>query len=120
MIQYIGFLKTFLAFIHPKIGLSKKKQWLDGQINCLTSDLVFRSQDPLDFRTCCCNCNDVAQGAHQENMKLLKFYLICLNPLKLKIKQKKKRTEIDCFFLKISYFILGSPLLSSSSTFKDN
>ena len=44
--------------------------------------------------------------SHQENSKLLIFYLICLNPLNLKLSKirEEKRRGLDLFFL------LGLPI----------
>ena len=46
--------------------------------------------------------------AHQENSKLLIFYLICLNPLNLKLSKirEEKRTGLDLFFLMFLNFFL--------------
>ena len=42
-----------------------------------------------------------SQHIHQENSKLLIFYLICLNPLNLKLSKirEEKRRGLDLFFL---------------------
>ena len=45
--------------------------------------------------------NFVMIAVHQENSKLLIFYLICLNPLNLKLSKirEEKRRGLDLFFL---------------------
>ena len=45
----------------------------------LVSDLPFCRADSK-IRSFC-NASQSTPGSHQENMKLLKYYLICLNPL---------------------------------------
>ena len=47
-------------------------------------------------------------NVHQENSKLLIFYLICLNPLNLKLSKirEEKRRGLDLFFLRFLNFFL--------------
>ena len=50
----------------------------------------------------------VSIDKHQENSKLLIFYLICLNPLNLKLSKirEEKRRGLDLFFLMFLNFFL--------------
>ena len=58
---------------------------------------------------------------HQENLKLLIFYLICLNPLNLKLSKIKeeKRRGLDLFFLMFLNLLKYYQQLTTSA-FKEN
>ena len=47
-----------------------------------------------DERRNSCSCSGTP-SSHQENSKMLIFYLICLNPLKLKLSKIRKKKERD-------------------------
>ena len=69
---------------------------------CIMWGHVSRTQVIFEAKT------KTLQTPHQENSKLLIFYLICLNPLNLKLSKirEEKRRGLDLFFLLFLNFFL--------------